>query len=123
MTKSVGNALTGLAVGVLVASCASNPVDVIKDITAENPAAPYLGMSVPEVISCAGEPHARYHRGDNAETLTYRYSGAGPRAGAKDDAWTCAASLLFNDGRLAGASFAPKKGKEPCAFSLPNCHR
>ena len=67
MTRSVGNALPALLIGALVASCAVNPVDAIKEISAGNPAAPYLGMSLPEVIACAGEPHARYDSGDNAE--------------------------------------------------------
>jgi hypothetical protein len=45
---------------------------------ARDPAAPYLGMSQAEIIACAGEPHARLRSGANAETLTYRYNGAGP---------------------------------------------
>ena len=81
---SVWNVLPSLLFGALVASCAgSNPVATIKDMTAGDPAAPYLGMSRSEVIACAGQPHSQYRSGDNAETLTYRYSGEGPRPGAE----------------------------------------
>lgn len=121
--RSVKSALLGLIVGALVSSCAgTNPINVVKDITARDPTAPYLGMSVREVIACAGEPHARYHRGDYGETLTYRYSGAGPRAGGETKTWTCAATLVFDEGRLSSVSFAHKK-EGACAFSLPNCPR
>lgn len=126
-------------------------------------------MTKDEIIACAGEPYARYKSGSNAETLTYHYSGAGPvpappgekdkkkkkdRPGfifgsdkkndkSKDKDWSCTASLVFEDGRLARVSFAhkdvrspyawqsekdPKKREElrdapvpSCTFSLPNC--
>jgi len=45
---------------------------------AADPAKPYLGMSKEQIIACAGEPYAKYKSGVDAETLTYRYSGAGP---------------------------------------------
>ena len=45
---------------------------------ARDPAAPYLGMTQAEIVACAGEPHARYRSGAEAETLTYRYRGEGP---------------------------------------------
>jgi hypothetical protein len=45
---------------------------------AKDPAAPYLGMTQAEIIACAGEPHSRFESGPNKETLTFRYSGAGP---------------------------------------------
>ena len=122
MPRIILSVLSGL-MGALVSSCAgTNPVNVVKDITARDPAAPYLGMSVPDVIACAGKPQARYNRGANGEALTYRYSGAGPRAGGETKTWTCAATLVFDEGRLASVSFAPKKDGA-CAFSLPNCRR
>jgi hypothetical protein len=107
-----------------VASCAGvNPVDTIKDLTASDPAASYLGMGQAEVIACAGQPYSRFRSGNNAETLTYRYSGAGPQPGADTKTWTCAASLFFDEGRLARVTFANKKSGDSatCAFSLPNC--
>ena len=142
---SVGNVLPSLVIGALVASCAANPVAVVKDLTAGDPAAPYLGMGQSEVIACAGQPHSQYRSGDNAETLTYRYSGVGPRPGADTKKWTCTANLLFDKGRLARVSFAHRDTRSPyehlseknpqkaakmkaegsptCAFSLPNCRR
>jgi hypothetical protein len=45
---------------------------------AKDPAAPYLGMTVAEIIACAGEPHSRFESGPGKETLTFRYTGAGP---------------------------------------------
>jgi len=45
---------------------------------AKDPAAPYLGMTEAEVIACAGEPHSRFQSGADKETLTFRYTGAGP---------------------------------------------
>jgi hypothetical protein len=45
---------------------------------AADPAKPYLGMTKEAILACAGEPHARFKSGADAETLTYRYSGAGP---------------------------------------------
>jgi hypothetical protein len=50
----------------------------IASAQARDAAAPYLGMTQDEIIACAGEPHSRLRSGANAETLTYRYSGAGP---------------------------------------------
>ena len=122
--ESFWNVLAGLVIGALVTSCAgTNPVAAIKDITVGDPAAPYLGMSQPEVIACAGQPYSQYRSGDNAETLTYRYSGAGPRPGVNTKTWTCTSNLLFDEGRLARVSFAHKKAEGSCTFSLPNCRR
>jgi hypothetical protein len=153
------------AVPVLAASFAGlcGAVLVISTAYAADPAKPYLGMSKDAIVACAGEPYGKYKSGANAETLTYHYSGAGPVPGApgekkkkpslsfgggkkgkKDkDGWTCTASLVFEDGRLARVSFAhkdlrgpydwqkektPKKQEEmrnaplpTCTFSLPNC--
>jgi hypothetical protein len=122
----VWNGLLSLVIGASAASCAGvNPVNTIKDLTASDPAASYLGMSQSEVIACAGQPYSRFPSGNNAETLTYRYSGAGPQPGADTKTWTCAANLLFHEGRLARVSFANKKTGDSaiCAFSLPNCRR
>jgi hypothetical protein len=98
-----------------------------------DPAKPYLGMSKEEIVACAGQPHARYQSGAQAETLTYHYSGAGPvpaepgKSGdkkkekpsffggdkKKKDNWTCSASLVFESGRLARVSFAHKDVRSP----------
>jgi hypothetical protein len=142
---SVRKVLPSLVIGALVASCGTNPVAVVKNITADDPAAPYLGMHQSEVIACAGQPHSQYRSGDNAETLTYRYSGAGPRPGADTKKWTCTANLLFDKGRLARVSFAHRDARSPnahlsekdpekaakmkaegsptCVFAPPNCRR
>jgi len=104
---------------------------------AADPAAPYLGMTETEIVACAGEPHSRYRSGENAETLTYHYNGAGPvpaeagKSGQKEkkpsiaDAfggnkdktkgkdWTCTASLKFEDGKLASAVFAHRDVHSP----------
>jgi hypothetical protein len=131
---------------------------------AADPAQPYLGMSKEAIVACAGEPHAKYKSGANAETFTYRYSGAGPVPAAPgekkkdkpsilggkdkkkgDKGFSCAASLVFEGGRLARVSFAHKNTRSPyawqkekdpkkreamrkadvptCNFSLPNCAR
>ena len=107
-----------------------------------DPAAPYLGMTKDEIIACAGEPHARFRSGAEAETLTYRYSGAGPvpaepgKSGEKkkdkkksiadifgdkkgkktDKDWTCSASLKFEQGRLVSVYFAHKDARSPYAW-------
>jgi hypothetical protein len=47
-------------------------------VAKQDPAAPYLGMSVTDILACAGEPHSRFESGPNRETLTFRYTGAGP---------------------------------------------
>jgi hypothetical protein len=111
-------------------------------MTTRDPAAPYLGMTKDEIIACAGEPHARLKMGANAETLTFRYSGAGPvpaesakpgdkdkkdkkssiadlfgdKKGKKKDNWTCSASLKFEDGRLVSVNFAHKDVRSPYAW-------
>ena len=43
-----------------------------------DPAAPYLGMSVTDILACAGDPHSRFESGPNKETLVFRYTGTGP---------------------------------------------
>ena len=149
----------------LAASCAG----LVTAAHGRDPAAPYLGMSQSEIVACAGEPHARYRSGAEAETITYRYSGAGPvpaepgqskdkkekkksiadifgdKKDKKKDAWTCTASLKFEQGRLVSVTFAHKDVRSPyqwqsekdpkkqeamrkeelptCTFSLPNCLR
>jgi hypothetical protein len=69
----------------------------------------------------------------------------GKKGKKKDGGWTCTASLVFENGRLARVSFAHKDVRSPydwqkeknpqkqeemrnaplptCTFSLPNCHR
>ena len=51
-----------------------------------DPAAPYLGMSVTDILACAGEPHSRFESGPNKETLVFRYTGAGPVPAEKSKA-------------------------------------
>ena len=116
----------------------------VTSAPARDPAAPYLGMTQAEIIACAGEPHARFRSGANAETLTYRYSGAGPvpaepaktnekdkskekkssiadifgdkKDNKNDKDWTCSASLKFEDGRLVSVNFAHKDVRSPYAW-------
>ena len=47
-------------------------------VAKQDPAAPYLGMSVTDILACAGEPHSRFESGPDKETLVFRYTGAGP---------------------------------------------
>ena len=47
-------------------------------VAKQDPAAPYLGMSVTAILACAGEPHSRFESGPNKETLVFRYTGTGP---------------------------------------------
>lgn len=118
---------------------------LVTSAAARDPAAPYLGMTEAEIIACAGEPHARLRMGANAETLTYRYSGAGPvpaepakqgekdkskekkkssiadlfgdkKGKKKDKDWTCSASLKFEDGKLVSVNFAHKDVRSPYAW-------
>jgi hypothetical protein len=156
-------AISRAAACLVLAACAG----LLASLSAAygDPARAYLGMSEAEIVACAGEPYARYDSGPGSETLTYRYSGAGPvpkppsksedkkakKASPfgikkkKDSSWTCSASLVFENGRLARVSFAPKDVRGPydwqreknpkkqeaarragiptCSFSLPNCHR
>jgi hypothetical protein len=124
----------------LAASCAALGAALVTAAHGRDPAAPYLGMSQAEIVACAGEPHARYRSGAEAETLTYRYSGAGPvpaQAGKsekkdkkekkksvadifgdkkdkkKDKDWACTASLKFEQGRLVSVNFAHKDTRSP----------
>jgi hypothetical protein len=111
-------------------------------VAKQDPAAPYLGMSVTDILACAGEPHSRFESGPNKETLTFRYSGAGPVPAEKpkaddkkaddkksdknslssiigknkkkeDKDWTCSASLVFEDGKLVRVNFAHKDVHSP----------
>ena len=124
----------------LAASCAALGAGLVTAAHGRDPAAPYLGMSQAEIVACAGEPHARYRSGADAETLTFHYSGAGPvpaQAGKsekkdkkekkksvadifgdkkdkkKDKDWTCTASLKFEQGRLVSVAFAHKDVRSP----------
>ncbi|MGE3529303.1 MAG: hypothetical protein AB7G54_07725 [Methyloceanibacter sp.] len=64
--------------GLFVLASAGLVTGLVTQGAARDPAAPYLGMTKDEIIACAGEPHSRFRSGANAETLTFRYSGAGP---------------------------------------------
>jgi hypothetical protein len=128
----------------LLGACAGLGAGLVTPVDARDPAAPYLGMTEAEIMACAGKPHARYRSGPEAETLTYRYSGAGPVAaepkksdqekkekkkkksiadifGDKTDKpknkdWTCTASLVFEQGRLVRVNFAHKDVRSPYAW-------
>ena len=65
-----------------------------------DPAAPYLGMSVTDILACAGDPHSRFESGPNKETLVFRYTGTGPAPAAKAKA---------DDKSSGGKKYADKK--------------
>ena len=94
-----------------------------------DPTKPYIGMTKEQIIACAGKPtgQLRHHSG---ATLAYHYSGAGPvprrrrrrrtsrskpaRSGSRNDKdWKCNASLVFESGRLARVTFAPRHAVSP----------
>jgi hypothetical protein len=153
------------------AACLALAAGAMPAAYGRDPAAPYLGMTKEQIIACAGEPHSTYQSGD-AETLVYHYSGDGPvpappesadekkkkkdkdkgglssffgdkKGKKKDKDWTCSASLVFENGRLARVNFAHKDVRSPyqwqsekdpkkrealkntpvptCNFSLPRC--
>ena len=66
-----------LATLVLVSACAGLYA-AAGAVAKPDPAAPYLGMSVTDILACAGEPHSRFESGPNKETLVFRYTGTGP---------------------------------------------
>ena len=66
-----------LATLVLVSACAG-VYAAAGAVAKPDPAAPYLGMSVTDILACAGEPHSRFESGPNKETLVFRYKGTGP---------------------------------------------
>jgi hypothetical protein len=130
--RHLAAALAMLACPSLLAACA-NPQATLQSLAYGDPAKPYLGMTRAEITACAGMPHSRYASGENAETFTYRYKGAGPAPGApakpekkksglfsiKKEAsedWTCTASLVFEDDRLVRVSFAHKDVRSPYAW-------
>lgn len=128
----------------LAAAGASVLAGLVTGAQARDPAAPYLGMTKDEIIACAGEPHARFRSGADAETLTYHYSGAGPvpaepskekgkdkskdkkssiadifgdkKGKKKDKDWTCSASMKFEGGRLVSVNFAHRDVRSPYAW-------
>jgi len=125
----------------LTAICAGLGAGLVTGAQARDPAAPYRGMTQDEIIACAGQPHSRFRSGANAETLTYRYSGAGPvptepdktekkkkRSIAdvfgdkkkKDKNWTCSASLVFEGGKLVSVTYAYKNVRSPYAWQSEN---
>ena len=74
-----------LATLVLVSACAGLYA-AVGAVAKQDPAAPYLGMSVTDILACAGEPHSRFESGPNRETLVFRYTGAGPVPAEKSKA-------------------------------------
>jgi hypothetical protein len=119
-----------VAAALILAACAGP----IPAAYGADPARPYLGMSREAIIACAGEPHAKFKSGAQAETLTYHYSGAGPvpappdekkkkkskpsffdgdKDKKKDKDWTCSASLVFENGRLVRVNFSHKDVRSP----------
>ena len=121
------------AVFLLAPLCAVPQGGLISAAYGADSGRPYLGMSKEEIIACAGEPYATIKKGADTESLTYRYSGAGPVPGPagekkakskpgffgdkkgkkKDKGWTCTASLVFESGRLVRVSFAHKDVRSP----------
>ena len=65
------------------AACAggSGPEDAFKQLTRVDYGKAYIGMSKAEVLQCAGQPRSVLPAGGGAETLVYRYNGAGPVPG------------------------------------------
>jgi hypothetical protein len=59
-------------------SAGAGPDATAGILAKKDPAAPYLGMSVTDILACAGEPHSRFESGPGKETLVFRYTGAGP---------------------------------------------
>ena len=130
--RSLAGIIAVSAAALLLASCGgSSPAAMVQSIAVGDPAAPYIGMSTEQIIACAGTPHSRYGTGTGSETLTYRYSGAGPvpkpvAAGEtkkksmfgggkkkEDKDWTCSASLAFENGRLQRVHYAHKEVRSP----------
>ena len=137
-------AILGLAVGLagLLAGCAggSGPVDAYKQLTHVDYGKRYIGMSKAEVLQCAGQPRSVLPAGGGAETLVYRYNGAGPvpggtGGGSEDDKkkkkkkgglldtgsstaadGDCSASLTFENGRLIRVHYAHKDARSPYAW-------
>jgi hypothetical protein len=126
--RSTDPSTAGIAAAFGLAACAG----LISAAYGADPAKPYLGMSKEAIIACAGEPHAKFKSGVEAETLTYHYSGAGPvpappdekkkkdkpslfgdKKKKKDKDWTCSASLVFEDGRLVRVNFSHKDVRSP----------
>jgi hypothetical protein len=134
----------GLAVAMsaasMLAACGVSPQTAIHNMTTSDPTKHYIGMSKSAIIACLGPPHARYASGDNSETLTYQYNGAGPTPGANAPAskaekkankqaglaggfkkqgskdWTCTASLVFENDRLARLAYAHHDVRSPYAY-------
>jgi hypothetical protein len=120
------------AAGLAAASCGGmSPQATLTSLAAGDPTQGYIGMSKSEVLSCAGQPYSRYGSGGGAETLIYRYSGAGPvpraakpaekkkssifssKKSESGDDWTCSASLVFESDRLVRVNFAHKDVRSP----------
>jgi hypothetical protein len=143
-------AAAGLTAAGLVAACGggSGPGDAIQQLSRVDYGKPYIGMSKPEVLRCAGQPRSRIPAGKTTETLVYHYSGAGPVPSSGDkkkEKATCTASLTFEKDKLVRVSYAhmevrspydwqsednPEKAEEmrrsevpSCVFSLPRCPR
>jgi hypothetical protein len=126
--------LASLAAALPLAACGgATPISTMQSIAYGDPVKPYLGKSKAEIIACAGAPHSQYG-GAGTETITYHYSGPGPRPGAEaksDDTkkpgmfggikkqssdWDCTASLVFENNRLIRVSFAHKEVDSPYAY-------
>ena len=139
LNLAAGMALAlGLAVGLagLLSGCASSsgPEDAFKALTRVDYGKPYIGMTKPEVLSCAGQPRSRIAAGPNTETLIYHYSGAGPvpqaadadsggkkkvsspfggKKKSKGPAAECSASLTFEKDVLVRVSYAHMNVRSP----------
>jgi hypothetical protein len=154
-TMRAWRGISALLTAGLSASGCQAPRATLERTIFSDPAKPYLGMSKAEIVACAGTPSGSYAH-NTGETLTYHYSGAGPVPSAEkkkedssnplarpksDKNWACSASLVFENGKLARVTFAPREvvspytqktdpkthekvyvtPPPPCAFALPNC--
>ena len=116
----------------LLGACAggSGPEDTFNQITRVDYGRPYIGMSKAEVLKCAGNPRSRIPAGASAETLVYRYNGAGPvplsDGGGKEQKkkklfaetqksadGDCTATLTFEKDKLVRVSYAHKDSRSP----------
>ncbi len=70
----------------LLVSAGAGLYAAVGAVAKQDPAAPYLGMSVTDILACAGEPHSRFESEPGKETLVFRYTGAGPVPAEKPQA-------------------------------------
>jgi hypothetical protein len=128
----VSGAVLAAGLAGLLGGCAggSGPEDTYKQLTRVDYGKPYIGMSKAEVLKCAGNPRSRIPAGASAETLVYRYNGAGPvplsgggntekkkkklfAEAPKSADGNCTATLTFEKDTLVRVSYAHKDARSP----------